>query len=194
MSGAVTIERLVVLEAGEVAPQVLRDGITRIFRATAVRWPAVAADAAAFQHLWLDQYLEHERDLVFVATQAAPGAGRAVVGYLVGCRVNPAASPRFQALGYFQTFAPLCAAYPAHLHVNIDAAFRGRRIGEQLVEAVCGRLAIEGVAGVHVVTGREQRNVGFYRRLGFVELGQTPRGATDVLFLGRRLAGPSSRS
>ena len=193
-SGVVTIQRLVALEAERFAPQPLLAGVNRIFRATAVRWPTDTAASAAFQHLWLDQYLEHERDLVFVASRAQAGGGRDVVGYLLGCRINPARSPRFAALDYFQAFAPLCARYPAHLHVNIDAGCRGQRIGERLVEVLCELLAFEGLAGVHVVTGREQRNVGFYRRLGFDELGHVPRGATEVLFLGRRLARTAPRS
>jgi hypothetical protein len=41
--------------------------------------------------------------------------------------------------------------------------------------------------GVHVVTGRHQRNVGFYHRLGFLERGHSTRGTTDVVFLARRL-------
>ena len=191
MSTAARIEiaRLVALEAAGVDAAKLADGIDRIFRETAARWPDDTAAAQAFKYLWLDQYLEHERELAFVAMWGASPDARdaSVAGYLVGCRVNPAKSSRFAELGYFGTFSGLCRAYPAHLHVNVDASHRGRRVGEQLVEALCAMLANEGVPGVHVVTGREQRNVGFYKRLGFGELGCTPRGATEVLFLGRRL-------
>ena len=183
------VASLIALEARGLATDELLGGIERIFRATAARWPADPAAARAFQHLWLDQYLEHERNLAIVATQA-PGIDAAapnVVGYAVGCRINPAMSPRFAALSYFQDFADLCATFPAHLHVNIDSHFRNQRVGERLVEALCKKVADDGSSGIHVVTGREQRNVGFYKRLGFRELGHTPRGDTEVLFLGREL-------
>ena len=178
----VNIHRLVDLEASGYGGAELRRGIERIFRAAAARWPDDPAAAQAFQDLWLDQYLQHERELAYVAMAAGE-----VAGYLVGCRIDPAISTRFKALSYFQTFAAQCAAFPAHLHINVDAANRGRHIGEGLVETFCQQLEADGIAGVHVVTSRDQRNVGFYKRLGFVELAFTPRGGTEALFLARRL-------
>ena len=181
-AGPVSIHRLIDLDAAGHDSSALMDGITAIFRATAARWPDDAVAARAFQHLWLDQYLEHERELAYVAM-----AGAAVAGYLVGCRINPAASPRFTQLSYFQTFAAECADYPAHLHINLAADFRGQRIGEKLIEALAAALTREGIPGVHAVTGRDQRNVSFYKRLGFHELARAPKGSTEVLFLARRL-------
>ena len=184
----VAIHRLIDLEADGWNNAVLLAGIAAVFRATSAKWPETPEAVRAFQHLWLDQYLEHERDLVSVAL--APGSLRAtphVAGYLAGCRINPATSPRFATLPFFQSFAAQCATHPAHLHVNLDAAYRSQRIGERLVEALCVRLASEGIPGVHVVTARDQRNVGFYIRLGFRELACAPRGGSEVLFLGRRL-------
>jgi GNAT superfamily N-acetyltransferase len=190
LPAGVVLRRLVDLEAAGVDAALLRAGIERVFRATAARWPEDGAAARAFQRLWLDQYLEHERELVELAvTREMPAAGSDVLGYIVGCRIDPAASARFAALSYFQDFAALTRAFPAHLHINLDACVRGQGIGAHLVEDLCARLAREGVRGVHVVTGREQRNVSFYTRLGFVERGAAPRGATEVVFLARRLGG-----
>lgn len=184
----VHIERLVDLTAGGHDRGALLTGVVAIFRATAARWPTDPIAAVAFQELWLDQYLRHEPDLVFVAVdRAARSSAPKVVGYLVGCRVDPGLSLRFEALGYFQNFAAVSADFPAHLHVNVDAAYRSRRVGERLVEALCARLVSEGVPGVHVVTGCDQRNVGFYGRLGFSERARTPRGRTEVVFLARGL-------
>jgi GNAT superfamily N-acetyltransferase len=184
----IQIRRLVDLEAKGIDRAAVYGGVVKIFRATAAKWPTDADAARAFQDLWLDQYLSHERDLAFVAlaTSADPTAPE-VVGYLVGCRINPAVSPRFARLGYFQVFASACAAFPAHLHVNLDAAYRGRAIGAQLVEALCAQLCAEHCPGVHVVTGRDMRNTSFYQRLGFTEQARTARGATEVVLLGRRL-------
>lgn len=185
-AGPVRIARLVDLEAEGVDGNALLAGVARIFRDTAARWPDDAAAARAFQELWLDQYIRHDRDLVWLAVLA--GAPATAVGYLVGCRIDPAPSPRFVALSYFQTFSALTAVYPAHLHINVDAAHRGRHVGERLVEAFCAQLRGEHAGGVHVVTGRDQRNVGFYKRLGFRECAATPRGGTEVLFLARPIA------
>ena len=186
----IDIRRLIDLEAEGFDSAVLLAAITAIFRATAARWPDDPEAARAFQALWLDQYLLHERDLVYLAvTQSRAPAGVQVAGYLVGCRTNPALSPRFSELGYFQTFAAQCAAFPAHLHINLDAGARNLGMGRRLIETLCVQLAREGLPGVHVVTGRDQRNVRFYLHNGFQEMARAPRGSTDVLFLARRLDG-----
>jgi ribosomal protein S18 acetylase RimI-like enzyme len=182
LSSPIEIQSLTALEHAGHSSAALRAGIVNIFRATAATWPSDDNDARAFQHLWLDQYLKHERDLVFVAH-----ANGTIVGYLVGCQINPASSPRFQTLNYFQTFAPYCTAYPAHLHVNLDAAIRGQAVGARLIEAFCARLRADQCPGVHVVTGATMRNVSFYQRLGFREIARAPRGISAVLFLGRDL-------
>ncbi len=188
LPAGVVLRRLIDLEAAGVVADVLAAGITRIFRATAARWPADPTAAAAFQTLWLDQYLANERDLVTVALARAVLATQAdVLGYIVGCRTDPATSPRFDALSYFKDFAAHTPAFPAHLHINLDARARGQGIGAHLVEDLCRRLAAERIAGIHVVTARDHRNVSFYTRLGFTERAHTPRGTTDVLFLARTL-------
>ena len=184
----ITLRRLIDLEAAGYDSAALVAGITAIFRATAAKWPDDPAAAQAFQTLWLDQYLNHERELVYLAVEEGAGAKALhVAGYLVGCRINPALSQRFVSLAYFQSFAAHCATHPAHLHINLDAGYRNQGIGAQLVEALCAQLKREGIAGVHVVTARDQRNAGFYTRLGFRELASAPRGSTEALFLARSL-------
>jgi len=181
----ISIGRLADLAADGADVGDLIAGMTTIFRATAARWPAEADAARAFQELWLDQYITHERDLIYLALQRSTGV---VAGYLLGCRIDPSLSQRFASLDYFQTFAKLCQRYPAHLHINMDAGFRSRGIGAQLVAAFKATLAAEKITGLHVVTARDQRNVDFYLRLGFRELASKPRGSTEVLFLARSTA------
>jgi GNAT superfamily N-acetyltransferase len=188
LPAGVTLHRLVDLQAAGVGRALLGTGLTRIFRATAARWPVDPTAAAAFQNLWLEQYLEHEPDLVTLAlAKPRPTSEADVLGYILGCRIDPATSPRFAALSYFQEFAAQTAIWPAHLHINLDARARGQGIGAHLVEALCRRLGDEGVTGLHAVTGRDQRNVSFYTRLGFIERARAPRSTTDVLFLARTL-------
>ena len=181
-SDGVRLGRLVDLEADGADGNALIAGMIEIFRATAAKWPADPDAARAFQDLWFGQYIVHERDLVFLGTEARTGA---VAGYLVGCRIDPAQSPRFASLAYFKVFASLCERYPAHLHINIADGFRSRGLGARLIDAFRSILAAEKIGGMHVVTARDQRNLAFYKKLGFQELASTPRGTTDVLFLAR---------
>ena len=80
----------------------------------------------------------------------------------------------------------LLEAYPAHLHVNVAAAHRGRGAGRALVARYCARLADAGITGVHLVCGAGP--LGFYTRLGFEDLGCAEvRPGTWIHVLGRRL-------
>lgn len=63
---------------------------------------------------------------------------------------------------------PDLGVYPAHLHVNVTAAWRGRGLGRRLIEAYLSQLRGSGVRGVHLNT--TDRNVGacaLYERMGF---------------------------
>lgn len=144
---------------------------------------ASAEDKAAFRERWLGRYIKHFPQYAWVALDEA----RHVVGYLVGSLDDPARDPRFADLPFFAHFGALTARYPAQLHVNLDAAWRGRGIGGRLVSAFAADARAAGVPGVHVVTSRGSRNVGFYLANGFVERGALPSGDAELLFLARDL-------
>jgi GNAT superfamily N-acetyltransferase len=137
----------------------------------------------AFRERWLGRYLTHDPDKVWLALDEAGH----VIGYLAGSFDDPALAERFSDIAYFTEFAPLTARYPAHLHVNLTEAARGKGIGGRLVEAFCFRAMVAGSPGVHVVTGRGLRNVAFYQRLGFHERGCAASNGRDVVLLGREL-------
>ncbi len=160
----------------------VRTAVDAIFYETAPRAPAEAERRAEFYDLWLGQYLRNEPHLAYVAV-----AAERVVGYLVGCHVNPATSPRFAELPYFQTFAAACARYPAHLHINLTAAARSSGTGALLLDACANDVAAAGLPGVHVITSATARNVLFYQRQGFVEVDRAERNGGCVVFLGRRV-------
>jgi GNAT superfamily N-acetyltransferase len=111
-----------------------------------------------------------------------------LAGYLVGAVENPAEQSRFDDIVYYrQEFASLLQSYPAHLHINLGAAFRNRGIGARLIEAF-GELAQRaGARGMHVVTGEGMRNVRFYVRCGFAQQGATCRNGGMIVFLGKSL-------
>ncbi len=181
------IRRLAEVEAdplagGALLPALL-GGIDAIFQETTSAKFRNEAERAAFRSLWLGQYLERDREHVYLALARDGG----VAGYLVGCWDHPARSTRFAALGYFSAFATVADWFPAHLHINVTASARNQGIGAQLVEAFCARSAAAGIGGVHVVTGAEARNIRFYNRLGFIERARTSWNGNAVVFLGRDL-------
>lgn len=145
------------------------------------------ADTAArsdFRERWLGRYLAHYSEWFYVAV-AHDGEP---LGYLAGCLDDPARSPRFADIGYFAGLANLTALYPAHLHVNLAPAARSHGIGSRLVERFARDASRAGAPGVHVVTGRGMRNVGFYQRNGFHEAGAITWNGRELVLLGRALA------
>lgn len=154
-----------------------------IFYETAPLAPAQEPARAEFHDLWLGQYLRHEPELCWVALDS----GGNVTGYLVGCWDNPVGSPRFSRLDYFDTFAEAVARYPAHLHINLTVAARGKGLGAQLVARFAAATEHQGLPGLHVVTGAGMRNLRFYERIGFRRIASTRRGGGEVVFLGHDL-------
>jgi GNAT superfamily N-acetyltransferase len=179
----VTIIRLIDLEIRGTAMPPILAGIDKIFWATTSRTFTNDADRASFQHLWLGQFLERDREHAYLATTPTGH----VAGYLVGCWTNPAQSQRFASLAYFQTFASACARYPVHLHINLDEAYRSRGIGRRLIDAFATATKAAGYPGIHVVTSAASRNVSFYNQCGFHQIASTTRSGTELIFLGRDL-------
>jgi GNAT superfamily N-acetyltransferase len=178
----VTPARIERLTAPHV-PADLLSPIEAIFWETTHRIPPSGPERDAFRERWLGRYLRGGSDVVLVAR-----VGEEVAGYLVGALDNPALQQRFADVDYFRTaFAELCRQFPAHLHVNLTAAYRNVGIGARLVEAFAQAARQAGAPGMHVITGRGMRNVVFYQRCGFVERGSVRRGDGEAVFLGRAL-------
>lgn len=164
----------------------LSAGLDSIFyEASSVQ--AFQSDAArvAFRHRWLGRYLENDPDsayLAFIGTDSGE-----LAGYLVGSMDDPATDPHQKDLGYFKDFSPLTRRYPAHLHINVAVQHRTRSIGGQLLRAFIAHAGERGCPGVHVVTAKGMRNVGFYEKNGFLPLAEAPWNGRTVLMLGRSL-------
>jgi GNAT superfamily N-acetyltransferase len=138
---------------------------------------------AQFRERWLGRYLSHDPCWAYVAS----ADDAAVAGYLVGSIDDPARTARFADITYFAAFNNVTRNYPAHLHVNVAPAYRNHGLGGRLIEAFAADLRAAGVPGVHVVTSRGARNVGFYARFGFHEADCTGAGEREVVFLARQL-------
>lgn len=65
--------------------------------------------------------------------------------------------------------------WPAHLHINVVAEFRGGRVAPALMSRWIDRLVDAGSPGCHLQTLVENtRAVRFFERFGFANHGQTP--------------------
>ncbi len=65
--------------------------------------------------------------------------------------------------------------YPAHLHINLDARWRGLGAGRRLIEAYLAQLLDLGVSGVHLrTTSLNTAAVALYTRIGFRLLDARP--------------------
>jgi GNAT superfamily N-acetyltransferase len=174
---------LIQLDDAEHRPELLAQ-VEAIFWQTSARTFAPGPERDAFRERWLGRYMQGGSDVVLLALADQD----TVAGYLVGAIEDPAQQPRFADIGYFRAdFAGLMLRFPAHLHINLDADFRGRRIGAQLIEAFVARAKQAGVPGMHVVTGKGMRNVGFYTRCGFSERASALWNGREIVFLGREL-------
>jgi ribosomal protein S18 acetylase RimI-like enzyme len=185
LSPAISICRFAeIADKGGVMPAL--DDI--FFEASAKKSFASEAERTAFRERWLGRYLTHAPQWAYVARD---GDGT-LAGYLVGAIDDPRKSGRYGDVSYFLDFADLTESYPAHLHVNLAAQYRNQGIGGKLIEAFAADAARGGAAGMHVVTGAGSRNVHFYERNGFRELGRATFNAHEVVFLGRKLLRPET--
>ena len=181
---AFTIQRI----AGPALPTNILDQIDAIFFGGSGCSLAAGTERTAFRERWLGRYLQGGSDVVLVALED----GATVAGYLVGALDDPSLQARFSDISYFRDdFRELCRSYPAHLHVNVAPAFRGRKLGTLLVDTFAKHARIAGAPGMHVVTAREARSASFYARCGFAKLGTTTWNDRELVFLGRSLATPS---
>jgi ribosomal protein S18 acetylase RimI-like enzyme len=65
--------------------------------------------------------------------------------------------------------------YPAHLHINLDARYRGLGLGRRLIEAYLDQLCSLGVSGVHLnTTNLNEAACRLYEKVGFRLLAARP--------------------
>jgi ribosomal protein S18 acetylase RimI-like enzyme len=155
--------------------------------------------------LFLDAFTTYYTDIAYNYLWVAHADG-ALIGYIMGCpdtydynvwyRANlrrvawRAAALRYRgvftrkSLGYLWRYLRLrvpyvdLAPYPAHLHINARADWRGQGVGTALMRTCLDQLRGENIPGVHLETTSENRiAVLWYRRLGFQQLQSV---STDV--------------
>lgn len=159
------------------------DGI--FFEASATKAFPDEPTRLAFRQRWLGRYLELDPVWAYVAI--APSGEP--IGYLVGCLEDPARAPRFADIGYFASLAAVTARFPAHLHINLAPQARSHGLGGRLIARFAREAAAAGARGMHVVTARGMRNVGFYLRNGFHEAAAFDWNGKTLVLLARGLDG-----
>ncbi len=153
------------------------------FEASATKSFASEAERAAFRERWLGRYLSHYPDEAFVAL--TPDG--TVAGYLVGSLDDPASTPALLRHRLFRRpRAPDGSLSRAGAREPRSALAR-TRIGSRLVAAFADHARRAGAPGVHAVTGRAMRNVGFYLSNGFDEAGAVKTRDLELVFLARSL-------
>lgn len=176
--------RIVRLTGAEAEARGYIPGIENVFFATAARVYPAGAERMAFRERWLGRFLDNPADPLLLAL----GPEDEVAGYLVGTLENAAESPRFADMPHFrEVFSGQCASYPAHLHINLAAPYRGAGVGSALIDRFAQIVRAAGLPGLHVTTGQGMRNVRFYLANGFHEAGSWSREGGVMLFLGRPL-------
>jgi GNAT superfamily N-acetyltransferase len=134
--------------------------VEAIFFGSAAKQSFVSDDErAAFRDLWLGRYLT----LCPAAFLLALNADGAVAGYLAGASFSnrePLPGPDY----YAQFPAPLIAAYPAHLHVNVRQDHRGQGVGATLIDAFRVLCRSHSLAGFHAVTTARSPAAAFFTR------------------------------
>jgi GNAT superfamily N-acetyltransferase len=74
--------------------------------------------------------------------------------------------------------------YPAHLHMNVEADWRGSGIGTKLAEQFFTDLGAAGIPGVHLYCGAAPLK--FYEKQGFKNLAEVVFRGVPVYALGQR--------
>lgn len=142
----------------------------------------------AFRQRWLGRYLDDMPALAHLLFDGAEASPDALAGYVIGDLEDPAGRSRYDDIGYFPLLAHMTAQFPAHLHINLRTDRRGKGLGSILIGRFLDDAACAGCAGVHVVTGADLRNVGFYLRNGFAEVQRFGWKGNTLVMLGRKIS------
>ncbi|NDJ78395.1 MAG: GNAT family N-acetyltransferase [Chloroflexi bacterium] len=179
-------------------------------------------DRRLFIDIFMRPYLTHYPETCWVAEVDGQ-----VVGYLTGCPDTASYEPLFRravlraardvalfryrigwrtaraAVGFMREVlahppTPNLEQYPAHLHVNLAAPYRGQGAGRCLMLAYLDHLRDQGIPGAHLNTSDQNTvAVHLYEKLGFTVLHRyhspyqsiVSRKPVDGLLMGLRLDG-----
>lgn len=156
---------------------------------------------------YVGPYLALEPGLAFVLDDAGPGgyvlAARDTAAFGRTCEERwwpalraqypkgtfPEGTPDAQIVAMLHDPPPadpdVLRSYPSHLHIDLLPRVQGAGWGRKLITRVMVALAAAGSPGVHLgVSATNERAIGFYRRMGFVDLASGPGYITMGHLLG----------
>lgn len=115
-----------------------------------------------------------------------PVVGKALRGkYQLGRRTWRHAFSMLMAVILAEYPQPELGVYPAHLHINVSQAFRGRGLGRKLIESYLAQIRSLDVPGVHL--GTTSFNVAacrLYEAVGFKLIAHKPTRVWNHLVTG----------
>jgi ribosomal protein S18 acetylase RimI-like enzyme len=154
---------------------------------------ALHDDPDLLGHVYVGAYATFEPELAFVVED-----GRGVGGYVLGALDTAAFDARLEDEWWpplrrryplppsgtehdallvhlihspHRRTGPLLGSHPSHLHIDLVERCQGAGHGRRLMNTLLDTLRAAGSPGVHLgVSTRNERAIGFYRRLGFEEL------------------------
>ncbi len=105
-------------------------------------------------------------------------------GYLTGTINSLETQKKFKVPG-LDVFSDLYQDYSAHLHINFHPKARGLGLGSKLIMHFLNEIS-SLTTGCHLITSPGERNISFYKRLGFVDEFCREKNGYPLLFLGRK--------
>lgn len=161
----------------------LKNSLAKICLESAASPVAEGPKREEFLKRWLFQYLEKYPEYVFCALEKSALVTE-VLGYILAC---PTVQRDFKNLDQkgLDLWQEFYCEYPAHLHINCAQSARGKGVGSKLLSCLELRLRERGVLGVHLVTAKGARNVGFYERNTYRILSEKELSGIPLLLLGK---------
>lgn len=163
----------------ETKSLLLKDVKEVFFESSSVKSFSNSEEKESFYQKWLGEYIDQFGEYFFVATE-----GDLFLGYIIGCP---------DSLGHPELKQPTVGIkedylnFPAHLHINCHHRSRGKGIGGILLKALENQCRARGLKGLHLVTKRGEKNVGFYLKYGYHEVRSKLVNNVELLLLGKNL-------
>lgn len=139
----------------------------------------------AFTYRWVGQYFKLFNDFAFIALEQDR-----VLGYICGCPSTETYRLKLDQQGlswWHEKYPQGYDLFPAHLHINCHPDARGKGVGAKLLTLFEDYCRSQKLPGVHLVTVKGARNVGFYQRAGYLVQSELELNESTLVFLGKKL-------
>lgn len=141
------------------------------------------SERSQFRYKYLDWYLLNHPEFFQLATDS----NKNILGYICGTADTNSSSELFTLHPWLQCLQSYLNRFPAHLHINLAENARGSGLGSLLLKDYEHLLKSRNIAGLHLVTAPDARNVGFYRKNGYNFETTFQWKNVDLLFMGKHL-------